>query len=138
MKGLTELLSCKPRALFMRLWLKLHFLQSSTRSTISLKNKSKWEINPTEDFDTEFEKTIVYQSWQENWIKIKKKEKERERGRKIMFGLCVMKIKKEMCPSCMKTLGIFWWLTLCKLHKYHLIHLLIHLLIHHLIHLFTK
>lgn len=59
-------------------------------------NKSKWEINPTEDFDIEFEKTTVYQSWQENCIK----------KRKIMFKLCMLKRRKEMCPGFMKTLGI--------------------------------
>lgn len=59
-------------------------------------NKSKWEINPTEDFDIEYEKTAVYQSWQDNCIK----------KRKIMFVLCMLKRKKAMCPGCMKTFGI--------------------------------
>ena len=58
----------------MKLWLKLHFFQSSARSTVSLINKRKWEINPTEDFDINFEKTTVYESWQEDWEKKKKKK----------------------------------------------------------------
>jgi len=48
-------------------------------------NKSKWEINPTEGFGIEFEKTTVYQCWQDNYIK----------KRKIMFELC--KLKKKKC-----------------------------------------
>ena len=46
----------------------------AARSTVSLINKRKWEINPTEDFDINFEKTTVYESWQEDWGKKKKKK----------------------------------------------------------------
>lgn len=73
-------------------------------------NRSKWEINRGEDFDTVSENTTVYQSWQENCIKT----------REIVFELCMLKRKKEMCPGCMRTLGILQFSTLLyKPHKYH-------------------
>lgn len=57
-------------------------------------NKSKWEINPTEDFDTEFEKILSFLT------------RELHKNRKIIFELCILERKNEMHPGCMKTLRI--------------------------------